>query len=363
MRRQNPFFSLVSCLSALIMLVGLALALLFTGGMAFSPGLLSAEAGRGTPLEGADSHVTIEPHCARCHVPFHGISEEKCTTCHTTEGDELDRGEGLHGKLINGHDCAACHSDHRGRDALISQTDPLGFEHQWTGYSLSVHQTTYNDLPFNCRECHLGRRFTFEQQTCTTCHAEADATFRDTHLQIFGDDCLACHDGEDTMARFDHEVVFPLVDGHAGPDCIECHDTGFLETSAECATCHEEPVLHAGKFGPDCAVCHTLVAWTPARLIDHTFPLDHGGDGEVECITCHELDYVTYTCYGCHDHEPDENRLVHLEAEIRDIENCAECHPTGLELDVEGKEAATGFFVIGNREQAIVKLHPPAFNP
>ncbi len=341
MKRQNPFFSVVSCLSAVIMLAGLGVAVLFTGGMAFSPGRLSAEARRGTPLGGAESHETIEPECTKCHVPFRGITAEKCTACHVNEGEELAGGEGLHGKLLNGHDCAACHSDHRGRDALISQTDPVGFEHQWTGYSLAAHQTTYQDLPFECRDCHVSERFLFEQRTCTDCHAEADADFMEEHLQTYGEDCLECHDGLDTMAKFDHEVAFPLVDGHAGLDCQDCHQEGFLQTSAKCAACHQEPELHAGKFGPDCEVCHTLVAWTPARLLDHAFPLDHGGEGEVECFTCHELDYVTYTCYGCHDHEPEEMRRVHLEADIRDIQNCAECHPNGLKDEAKEKEIAS----------------------
>ena len=340
------------------MLVGLGLALLFTGGMAFSPGLLSAEARRGTPLGGADSHLTIEPQCTQCHVPFRGIAADRCTACHTAEGNELARGEGLHGKLINGHDCAACHSDHRGRDALISQADPMGFDHQGIGYSLAAHRTTYDNLPFNCRHCHVGWRFAFEQKTCTDCHAEADAAFMDAHIQTFGKDCLACHDGVDTMARFDHETAFPLIEGHAGLDCQDCHKDGFLETSSECTACHQEPELHAGKFGPDCAVCHTLAAWTPARLVDHPFPLDHGSEGDSDCVICHETDYVTYTCYGCHDHEPEETRLAHLKVDIRDFQDCAECHPTGLKDEIEGRETMTGDWRFG-----IVNLESPISSP
>ncbi len=330
------------------MLIGLGLALVFTGGRAFSPGLLSAQADRGTPLGGADSHVTIEAQCAQCHVPFRGISADKCTACHIVEGEELARGEGLHGKLINGSDCAACHSDHRGRDALISQTDPVGFDHQWTGYSLAVHLTTYDDRPFTCRDCHMGRRFTFEQEACTDCHAGTDAAFVNAHLKTFGEDCLACHDGIDTMARFDHEAVFALGDGHAGLDCADCHDDGFLETSSECAACHAEPELHVGKFGTECAVCHALDAWTPARLVDHTFPLYHGGEGEIACATCHEADYVTYTCYNCHEHEPEQTRIKHLEEGIRDFQNCAECHPAGLEEEEsEDRETAIDILAMG----------------
>ncbi len=331
MKRQNPFFSPLGCLGALIMLIGLGAALLLTGGTAFNPGALSAQADNQMPLSGAASHVTFETQCSQCHLPFLGISGEKCLACHSVQAGELNAGEGLHGRLLNGRDCAACHTDHRGRDFRISQADPIGLDHQSVGYSLVAHKTNYNQRPFACRDCHQGQSFIFDQQACTDCHAAADAAFMAEHTGLFGLDCLSCHDGKDSMANFDHGKAFSLTGGHADLTCERCHSTGFTGASAECAACHEEPQIHAGKFGLDCGNCHATTAWQPARLVNHSFPLNHGEQGEVACATCHQTDYVSYTCYGCHEHTPAGMQRKHLKEGIRNYQNCVQCHASGRE--------------------------------
>jgi hypothetical protein len=92
-----------------------------------------------------------------------------------------------------------------------------------------------------------------------------------------------------------------------------------------------------GLFGTDCAACHTADAWQPARLTRHLFPLNHGEQGEISCITCHSITYVEYTCYGCHEHDPVEIERNHAEKGIRspDLANCFECHPTGEKDELE----------------------------
>jgi hypothetical protein len=100
-----------------------------------------------------------------------------------------------------------------------------------------------------------------------------------------------------------------------------------------CIACHEDPKVHAGQFGLDCVRCHTLDAWLPASLTRHNFQLDHGGEGEVACETCHIDNYAENTCYECHDHQPDTMVEIH-EAEGIDkneFERCITCHPTGVE--------------------------------
>ena len=340
MRRQNPFFSPLGCLGAVLMLIGLGLALLFTGGEAFSPGLLSAAGGPtdggGVPLGGFESHAAFEPSCSHCHDAFRGVSAQKCLSCHTRQAAELAESNGLHGRLINGNDCAACHTDHKGRDFPIARANPVGFDHLWTTYSLEGHAKTYDGQPFACRDCHLDGNFDFNQQVCADCHAQADIAFMAKHTDLYGSDCRACHDGKDTAAGFDHAAAFALEGGHTDLPCERCHTSlgqaaAFTETRTECLACHEEPKIHAGQFGLDCANCHTVQAWQPARLVNHTFPLDHGEGGEVACATCHESTYAAYTCYGCHDaHQRPEMLQKHAEENINDIRACAECHATGL---------------------------------
>ncbi len=102
------------------------------------------------------------------------------------------------------------------------------------------------------------------------------------------------------------------------------------EDPHHCAACHEEPEMHADRFGLDCVRCHSLEAWQPALLTRHTFPLDHGEQGTIACETCHIGSYVTYSCYECHDHQPEPMEAVHIAENIPEYENCASCHPTGI---------------------------------
>lgn len=109
----------------------------------------------------------------------------------------------------------------------------------------------------------------------------------------------------------------------------------FVQVSSEtdpheCAACHEEPAIHADRFGLDCVRCHSLTAWTPGLLTRHTFALDHGGGGPVACQTCHTDSYASNSCYGCHDnHQAQEMETFHQQEGLYDITQCERCHPTG----------------------------------
>jgi hypothetical protein len=113
-------------------------------------------------------------------------------------------------------------------------------------------------------------------------------------------------------------------------------DLTYLNAEGEedphrCVACHEEPEVHAELFGLNCARCHNTEAWTPAVLTLHDFLLDHGDKGEVDCQTCHSVNYASYDCYGCHtDHQEDEMVSFHLDERISEITQCAACHPTGV---------------------------------
>ena len=134
--------------------------------------------------------------------------------------------------------------------------------------------------------------------------------------------CLDCHDGVDRMSDFDHVKVFPLAGSHASSVCETCHVNRrgagriFKGTPTECTQCHTEPQIHAGFFGLQCEYCHSTDAWVPAQLSQHTFPLSHGEQGVLECQKCHTNSYTTYTCYGCHEHQPGEIEEQHVEDAI-----------------------------------------------
>lgn len=120
-----------------------------------------------------------------------------------------------------------------------------------------------------------------------------------------------------------------IAEGEGGVAYMSVED---LDDPHHCASCHEEPEIHADLFGVNCARCHSATAWTPAVLTSHIFLLDHGGEGEVSCQTCHPAKYGVYDCFACHDnHQYEEMEEVHLAEDIKEFDTCADCHPIGVE--------------------------------
>jgi mono/diheme cytochrome c family protein len=120
----------------------------------------------------------------------------------------------------------------------------------------------------------------------------------------------------------------------------------LLADPHSCVSCHEEPAMHANRFGLDCARCHGQDSWTPALLTRHVFALDHGGAGTVACQVCHAANYADHTCYGCHDHTLVQMENVHAGDTRYNIRPCISCHPTGSEaidrqLNETEQQAAT----------------------
>jgi hypothetical protein len=275
------------------------------------------------PLDG--KHVDVE--CAACHTPRVAPQEAptQCAACHAEPP--------VHAGVFTGQDCAACHTANDWNQVRLG--DRPAFRHADTTFQLIHHAADFGGSPITCQACHPAAQagdFSLNAQTCTDCHGAQDAAFMGQHLQAFGPNCVSCHDGAGNMTNFDHNQVFVLDGRHATLECTACHvEQQFRGTSRECAACHQEPPIHAGLFGLKCEACHNTGAWTPARLTQHSFPLDHGEQGEIACATCHTQSYVTYTCYGCHEHEPTKIQEKHAEEGITGerLLECTACHPTG----------------------------------
>lgn len=253
--------------------------------------------------------------CQQCHnepVMHRGLFTQTCDTCHLAEGWSTT--------IIEGQ----------------------SFNHLSTaGFSLALHQNDYAEQPINCTTCHPNNLQTFELQTCTDCHTTQDQQFMPDHQQQFGYDCLICHDGFDRLSNFDHAAFFPLDGKHLTTGCADCHaNQVYRGTTVECWQCHAEPDIHKGVFGLTCNDCHSSDAWTPASLLKHDFPLNHGLDDknmQLQCDVCHGTNYIEYTCSNCHEHQPDEIRQSHLEEGIlaQDLPACAKCHPDGTVAEDE----------------------------
>lgn len=328
MKRSLGCLSVYGLIVSVILVAGVGIWTLLKGATLFSPGPLTAMR-EGSPLQGTASHAEVESRCTLCHRPWSSVDPARCLACHTAVDGQIAARTGLHGRLEDPEACTLCHPDHQGRQADIARAALDQFPHDQVGFTLIRHQRLESGAAFTCTDCH-SPGYTLNLATCTTCHHQIDAVFMDQHVADYGAGCLSCHDGSTMPDDLNHDTFFPLDGAHAGIACAGCHGEEALSSlSGACVTCHEEPQLHRGGFGTDCAACHTAQGWRPARLQYHAFPLDHGRQGDVPCLSCHPDTYVAYTCYGCHEHQPDQVEREHRELDIAEIADCVRCHPTG----------------------------------
>jgi hypothetical protein len=266
-----------------------------------------------------------EIKCAECHI--NGVlsdTPKECQDCHSEPVIHLGSFE---------QTCEACHTSESWSPAKITDQSFSHFE--TTGFSLVLHQTDYSTQNITCVTCHPNDLQTLDIQTCIDCHSQHDMSFMSDHQEQFGVECMVCHDGVDRLSNFEHANFFLLDGKHATLDCSACHaDKLFRGTIQECWQCHQEPEIHAGVFGLSCDDCHTAEAWSPATLLKHEFPLNHGIDDQslqFQCDTCHTTNYIDYTCSNCHEHKPDEMIKIHLAQGVNEQElpDCVKCHPTG----------------------------------
>lgn len=202
----------------------------------------------------------------------------------------------------------------------------------------------HKQLDTDCFACHVS--FTgVDSSKCVSCHKPADIgrltttgapvakplTSTPFHQELISQDCVACHSDHAGVKRYHLKGYFD-------------HALLKKETINQCQNCHKSPTdaLHKQITG-NCGQCHTQKKWTPATFEhDKYFALDR--DHTTSCVTCHvRNDYSRYTCYGCHEHTPDNIRREHVEEGIRQFDNCVECHRSGNKHDIKGgKEGNKG---------------------
>lgn len=341
MRRRSTILSLPGLVILAVLLAALGLTLWRQGGLAFSPGALSSQSRSKVALAGFNSHAEFEGQCALCHQPLSSMQADLCVECHITLKDQMAMKEGLHGKLDNVRQCADCHSDHRGREFDLRLGQLGDFDHSLVAFSLIWHQVDYSMAAMECLDCHeTDDQFSVSTLSCAACHADHDMEFITSHLGEFGDGCTSCHDGLDSLVRFDHATAsFPLDGSHQRIPCVDCHLEGqFLGLPGECVACHEEPAVHLGVLGVECAECHNEQSWKPALFIwqpfdhniDTSFSLvlhaqNYSGEG-ITCASCHEnglYEFQQTSCSECHSQAAQEFMTQH---QAQFGTECLECH-------------------------------------
>jgi len=197
----------------------------------------------------------------------------------------------------------------------------------------------HKQLETDCFACHAPLTGAASER-CITCHKPAEIgrltskglplikplTSTPFHQKLISQDCVACHSDHAGVKRY-------KTTGHFNHALLQ------QATRAQCQSCHQSPkdALHRQITG-NCSQCHTQEKWTPATFNHNKyFVLD--GDHNTRCVTCHvSNDYTRYTCYGCHEHTPENIRREHIEEGIRNFDNCVKCHRSSSESDIRNGE-------------------------
>jgi len=352
---KKPFGCLTvpGIVTALLVILVVVVVGLVRGGVLFSPGLLNAQSG--AAQGGVTSHAELDGRCSACHAFFwqKDTMADRCVLCHTDVAAQLQDPSTLHGDQMKkkpGMPCRACHPDHRGPNAPLTDMSMVDISHDAFGYSLAAHQHQTDGSPFACNTCHVNGYSKFDQTVCIACHQQIKADFMQAHLQAYGENCLACHDGIDTYGHnFDHsKVAFQLTGKHASLDCGACHTSArsiadMKATPQDCYSCHAKDDAHQGQFGTDCGTCHTTTAWLPATF-DHSltkFPLT-GAHTSLACSQCHTNAVFTNLptdCYSCHAKDDAHNGQFGTD--------CGTCHSTTAWLPATFDHSRTKFPLTG----------------
>jgi hypothetical protein len=260
--------------------------------------------------------------------------------------------------------CGACHVGSK-------WSDVKAFDHRkQTTLTLTGKHAT-----LACRACHRAigpDKFERVQTGCKECHAHAKVHSDEDHPdgKYTTKQCMQCHGiiqhdpprPQPLVLFHGPASAFPLVKGHKGIPCADCHSgrntfgkLAFDGISTECGdVCHVD-VAHEGALGKQCTTCHESGRWEAVKF-DHqrVWPIEsdhvaatcaacHGVDKRFRgtprrCIGCHAADDVHRgalgtTCDRCHLANG-ENRFNHalssrfkLEGKHRAV-TCDGCHPS-----------------------------------
>ncbi|MBK9391094.1 MAG: cytochrome C [Bacteroidetes bacterium] len=288
--------------------------------IAFSPVLLNAQISPGD-LSNAHSNLEGLSNCTQCHVLGNKVSSDKCLVCHTEIKTRIDSKKGYHASSdVAGGECALCHSEHNGKNFRLINLDTENFDHDLTGYHLSVPHAKKA-----CTDCHSSKYITEPKlkakkktylglgQECLNCHA-------DYHLRTLSSDCEKCHNSEKfaPASKFSHDnAKFKLAGKHTTVDCAKCHKIKVTDgvkfqqftgiQYSNCTSCHKDP--HNNQFGQNCRKCHSEESF---HKVDVLTDFDHNKTGYkledkhliVNCKSCHKnklTDPLKHDfCKDCH---------------------------------------------------------------
>jgi len=272
-------------------------------------------------LTSAHAHLDGISNCTQCHVLGNKVTSDKCLVCHTEIKERIEKKKGYHySSEVAEAECALCHSEHNGKNFKLIKLDTDSFDHDLTGYHLSVPHAKKA-----CTDCHASKyiddqKLKLKKKTylgvgreCLNCHA-------DYHVRTLSSDCIKCHDSEKFVpaSKFDHnDANFKLAGKHMTVDCAKCHKVKITEgikfqqfrgiQYSNCTSCHKDP--HNNQLGQNCRKCHSEDSF---RTVQGIPDFDHNQTGYRL-----EEKHLIVNCKACH-----KNRLT----DPLKHEKCTDCH-------------------------------------
>ena len=320
------------------------------------------------PLNEGHAAYDNSEGCPKCHESNHGVTNQKCLSCH---GTTLHPG-GLH-VTFGGKSCIKCHTEHKGRVSAIIDWQTIGgrdsFKHEVTDFSLTEHHRQVA-----CTKCHVRRlrtgRVSFfgMSKDCQSCHANAHS-FKRPELSK---KCDLCHQpgqslhGQLLRAWQSQHVNFSklTLDGrHPDQPCVACHKNaqmGERTTPRTCVDCHV-PSHPVSDFTNNCLECHRQNSAFKGTRTNHSkfgFTLA-GKHSRASCATCHLRKgqpgpgrILSPACSSCH---------VPAHPLVRATANCVTCHDSGGSFKgAQIDHSQFGFVRLGKHENlACTKCHEP----
>ncbi|MFZ1703231.1 MAG: hypothetical protein WAT79_02730 [Saprospiraceae bacterium] len=275
------------------------------------------------------AHQLIANDCIACHNGDYNNTPNTCYGCHNQDYEQAKNPD--HIILQFPINCTQCHSE--------QAWTPSTFDHDGLYFPIysGKHAGEWNE----CNDCH-NVPGNWAQFTCTTCHQNPETD--DEHFGVPGyiyqsTACLACHPTGDADLVFDHNMTsFPLTGAHLGVACLDCHGSGFNNTSTTCVSCHTtdfEASLNPNHvtlgISTECIDCHTTTpGWSPALfpVHDQYYPIQGAHIAITnDCVACHNGKYnnTPNTCFGCH--AMDYNETIDPDHEIAMLPtDCVLCH-------------------------------------
>ncbi len=285
--------------------------------------------------------------CYDCHTKALGETKPNgaCENCHAKDSHHEDRFK----QFGDPPKCAVCHPSGG------PKFTPKVFNHNRnTNFNLTGK---HGDVP--CRACHRGKSPSdFERFTnivsaggkveCMSCHEH-----KNVHEGKYKDNkctdktgAKGCHSDAGKL-EFDYKNLteryhgpqsnFPLVKGHKGVPCTDCHTgrkkkgtTTFDKIPTDCnanGKCHEDS-LHKGTLGEECEACHSSGTWDALKF-DHNEPFPDDAKGEVKSFPL-KGEHLKNECEDCHG----QNRQF--------AQTPAQCSAAGCHADDDAHKGRLG---------------------